>query len=115
VLQETSFGPHNSVDALAAMQATLPDLTPPTLSIDGPTTVRANDLCTWNSSVSGGNPPYTYAWCRNGIYKSGTASYTDDTGTAGFTLRLEVRDKYDSVGLDEINVSISAMVPPCLM
>ena len=37
-------------------------LTPLTVSISGPSHVRASVVCTWTAVVSGGTAPYTYQW-----------------------------------------------------
>ncbi|MGQ0765937.1 MAG: S8 family serine peptidase [Gemmatimonadota bacterium] len=73
-----------------AVQAGLP--APLSASIGGPTTVKRNNQCTWNASVSGGMTPYIYKWTRNSILVGTEADLIIDVGTSSFTLDLEVAD-----------------------
>lgn len=46
---------------------------------------------TWTTEISGGLPPYEYAWYRDGTYVGAAASYTG-SGSRDFILRAEVTD-----------------------
>jgi hypothetical protein len=55
--------------------------TPPSVSITGPTWASISgydcQYLTWDASVSGGTPGYTYAWYWNGYQVSSGSSYSD--------------------------------------
>jgi hypothetical protein len=67
--------------------------TPLTVSILGPTTVPYNTPCTWIADVSGGTPPYEYAWISR--YTRSYSSYPDFTVVMNSNpdfVRVTVRD-----------------------
>lgn len=61
--------------------------------ISGPSTIGPDQLCTWRGTESGGQPPYSFQWKRDGQVVSTSTSYSNGGGeTAGFDLVLTVTD-----------------------
>lgn len=61
--------------------------------ISGPNTVGPDQICSWRGTESGGQPPYSFQWTRDGQVVSTSTSYTNAGGeTAGFDLILNVTD-----------------------
>jgi len=52
-----------------------------------------NSTQTWNVPTTGGSPPYTYQWYRNGNPVGTGSSYTASAGASDFSLRVEVTDQ----------------------
>lgn len=87
----------------------------PTVTINGPTTVRPNSTCYYSSTVSGGTSPYSYEWYQdNGVI--GTDSGVDASATGyvyGYILTLTVTDSNGLVGSARQDVTITASAPIC--
>ena len=76
-------------------------------SIEGPTEVYSYKECTWHANATGGNPPYSFAWYRDGLQVDNDATYTGNTGTADFLLEVLVTDQSPLPAVrDAINVSV---------
>lgn len=80
------------------------------IQIDGPTSVRRWEQCTWWATVGGGVPPYSYSW-----NKGGTNQWLDWTavGTSPFTLIVTVTDANNEVAQQSVNVTVSTSAPSC--
>lgn len=75
---------------------------PLSVTMSGPSTVYhpakgTVNQYTWNANVTGGTPPYTYAWTKNGSPVGTNSSYTEyfsfngwDCDSYQFTLRVDV-------------------------
>jgi len=66
---------------------------PPPLSawIAGPNQVQKGAICTWTANVSGGTPPYRYAWVWAGAPAGSSASVSFKVAISG-VLRVTVTD-----------------------
>ncbi len=66
----------------------------------------ANSTQTWTVSPSGGVTPYQQNWYRNGSWVKSGSSYTANTGSTDFSLRVETTDAYSRTAADfkEIDV-----------
>lgn len=73
--------------------------------------VPANSTQTWTAVVSGGKAPFTFAWYRDGVLVSSSSSYTGNTGTSHFQLRLDVSDARGDTSSDVHAVFIGSA--PC--
>jgi hypothetical protein len=84
------------------------------VSISGPTSVIKGTSHTWNSAITGGASPFTYAW-KIGTTAVGTsASYTGTRSTCGpFTLNLTVTDANQHVASATFDVDVTGGSPPC--
>jgi hypothetical protein len=64
-----------------------------TASIYGPSPVQPYATCLYEAQVSGGTPPYSYAWVSSTMDYSYTAQlWATAPGSAGFVLELYVTD-----------------------
>lgn len=85
--------------------------------MDGDTEVRDNTNCTWTTDATGGVPPYSYEWFRDGdpVESGGEseAEYEDDTGDESFELRVEVADSESRTTAWEESISVSSSNPLC--
>jgi hypothetical protein len=68
--------------------------TPLTVSMTGPQTVQQNygAYCDWYASVSGGTPPYSYTWYREGQLVGTEAGYYANYMYYTFPLEVRVTD-----------------------
>jgi hypothetical protein len=84
---------------------------PPALSVDieGPWTPPLNAWCTWEADVSGGTPPYSYAWYRDEEFVSPVDSYTGYTGTTDFLLELVVTDAASDEDSKQLLVDVHSL------
>ena len=83
------------------------------LTIFGPSRVKPNTTCMWWPSVSGGTPPFTYDWYRNGAWISSDEYAYIQTGSATFTLRLDVADHYQQTASKSKSVTVSSSAQQC--
>lgn len=94
-------------------------LPPLTVSISGPTKIKPDATCTWESSVSNGSGPFTYEWKNDGFPVSDSASYTGGelAGSTddAFPLRLEVMDANGAEGSDDIFVEEDPNAFECII
>ncbi len=89
-----------------------------TVTIEGPSQVKPNELCTWYSTVSGGTPPYQYQWYRppaSPIPGATGPEVTLNTGTSNFQLRLVVLDPPSGSGADTVSVTVTAGAMQCFI
>lgn len=101
------------VNALKAVRDSPPPPSPLSVSISGPRSVRPAVYCAWSASVSGGHPPYRYAWYRG--YLVGTESWVElYTDTNSFYLTLEVTDAWNDRGSQQIWVTNTPSARACL-
>ena len=82
------------------------NLVPLSVSINGPSYAIANTTQTWSASASGGTPPYSYRWYRNGVQVSTASSYTANVGTSNFYLQLSVTDAASTTKSASLNVDV---------
>lgn len=83
------------------------------VSIGGPSRVKPNTTCMWWATVSGGTPPYTYSWYRNG-YPVGNGDYVYvATGTTNFTMALTVQDRYEQTGSASRGITVTSSALNC--
>ncbi|HYR08160.1 MAG TPA: hypothetical protein VEQ60_10345, partial [Longimicrobium sp.] len=61
--------------------------------IEGNTIPARNSSATWRAAVTGGTPPYSHYWYRNGALVGTSEYYTGSTGTENFGLRAVVVDQ----------------------
>lgn len=100
------FSPWPNITAAIGSIATH-DPDPLVADITGLYEVQEHVSCSWDSDVSGGTGPYTYAWRREGQLVSTSWSYsTSDTGTTDFSLTLEVTDANDADAFDSRTVQV---------
>lgn len=90
-----------------------------TVTLEGPTTIRTGQTCSWSASATGGKPGVakTYTWYVSNNPVGWDQWYTGGrpSGTlVGYSWRLRV-DVTDGVnyGSKEIQVSESSSAPPC--
>lgn len=86
-------------------------IAPLSVNIGGPTEVRDDQSCAWNSAVFGGRPPYTYDW--SGVL-SGSNPGIFGTVTSSGSLRLEIESDDGQDADDSISISVSPSAPPCV-
>ena len=89
-------------------------LVPTPLSVsllNQPSSVRPGATCTFTASVSGGVPPYTYAWFKNGAPTAYNAPSVPITAPSQppFTVRVDVTD---ASGVPSVSKSKSVTVSP---
>ncbi len=61
--------------------------------INGTSIPPRNSSATWQAAVTGGTPPYSYYWYRDGALVGTSEFYTGATGTENFGLRAVVVDQ----------------------
>jgi hypothetical protein len=61
--------------------------------IDGTSIPPRNSTASWSAAVTGGTPPYTFYWYRDGTLVGNSQYYTGHTGTENFWLRVAVVDQ----------------------
>ncbi|MBW3571445.1 MAG: hypothetical protein KY467_10085 [Gemmatimonadetes bacterium] len=61
--------------------------------IDGTSIPPRNSTASWSAAVTGGTPPYSFYWYRDGALVANSQSYTGHTGTENFWLRVSVVDQ----------------------
>ena len=87
---------------------------PLTVAIQGPTSIRPSEVCYWYAHVTGGTPPFTYAWSQSS--GSGTASggsYEGSSSFASFTLTVTVTDAAGATASDTHSVGVSSKFLAC--
>jgi len=94
------------LDAAAAVQPLLPL----TVTIEGPTSVRPWEFCTWQANVSGGTGGYTYQW--SGVLSGTTPSVSGNVSESG-SLAVTVNSGDGRQGNDEIDITVSSSAPSC--
>jgi hypothetical protein len=83
------------------------------VTIDGPDFVKPNAICSWFASASGGTPPYTFMWYKNGVYQTTGSELTLNTESSGFTLRLDVTDSQQQTGSTTMVVTVNSGAMEC--
>ena len=80
------------------------------VTIDGPTTVRSSEFCTWTAVIGGNVPAATYEWA--GV-TSGTSSSVTDVISSSGALSITVYDAYGRGNVHQINVVVDDFGPSC--
>jgi hypothetical protein len=114
-LMSTATGSLKTVDAFAALRATPPPPPPPPLmaSIGGPSTVKPGATCSWHAVASGGTPPSTYTWTRDGISVGNGDRYDGPAADVSFALRVYVRDSAGGEESPQVTVATLSSAPVC--
>ena len=87
-LANTAEGPNRVVNAYAAITYQRPLA----VGISGPTSTYIGNYETWTAVGTGGTPPYTYNWYRDGVHVGSGSTYSDYVGYGGFQLQVNVTD-----------------------
>lgn len=85
-LNRVGSGPHGEVRITYARSVM-------TNVIDGTPIPPRNSTVTWRAAVTGGTPPYSYYWYRDGTLVGTSEYYTGTTGTQNFGLKAAVVDQ----------------------
>ena len=111
--RDNTFG-YGLIDIAAAVGAPPPP--PLSVSIDGPSPVPPNVFCFYASVVSGGVPPYSYTWKRNGAWIGDGPDVSVWTANDGpnFALSLEVWDGIGTLQSTQRTIAVSAGAQECL-
>jgi hypothetical protein len=80
-------------------------------TIQGPTLVLQYSSNTWTAGITGGKPPYTYVWRRDGTVVSTSSSYSGSVDTSDFELSLTITDALGTVSA--YTVTIDVWDSPC--
>ncbi len=86
-----------------------------TVSISGLRVVRPNATCTWFANVSGGTPPYSYAWYANGIYVGAYEDLIYKVTSSQTTIAVWVSDAAGGSVSTSINVTTSSTARACFL
>jgi PKD repeat protein len=80
-------------------------------------TIETNGQNNGSATVvaSGGTPPYSFAWSRNGLLVGTGATYTDMTGTTNFSLARSVQDAAGFTDDDSRTVTVTSNGPDCFL
>lgn len=86
-------------------------------SIPGPSLIGPSTYCSWSAFHTGGQPPYTYQWKRDGSIVTFAQSYSvGPAGNNGFSLELLVTDaigrthtSFKSIAINPSDYSFSCM------
>jgi hypothetical protein len=84
----TAEGPNRVVNAYAAITYQRPL----SVYISGPTNTYIGSYETWTAMGTGGMPPYTYNWYRDGAYVGSGSTYSDYVDYGSFQLQVNVTD-----------------------
>lgn len=77
-------------------------------SIPGASLIGPSSYCSWSVAQSGGQPPYTYQWKRNGsIVSYGQGYSVGPAGSSGFLLELFVTDAIGRTHTSFKNIDIN--------
>jgi hypothetical protein len=87
----------------------------PTPVIDGPTSVKPNEACSWFASAFGGAPPYTFQWTANGMYIGSGSEIQYTNQGSSFTLGLTATDVWGASNSTSRWVTVSASAPRCFL
>lgn len=80
------------------------------VTIDGPTSVRSFEFCTWNAVIGGNVPAASYHW--SGVASGSGPSLTDVVSTTG-VLTIIVYDAYGRGNVHELPVAVDDNGPSC--
>lgn len=92
------------------------DLDPLEVTISGPSLPQYNVLCAYVANVTGGTPPYSYAWVDlNGIYgyASGNTYYGAISSPGAKSLYVQVTDANDNQAEAGISRSGTSVAHGC--
>lgn len=87
------------VDASAALG--------PYADIEGPTSVKPNQECTWMAERSGGLSPFSYTWYLDGDSVASGIYYDGEVGTSSFELWVTIRDTHGFNDSKVLQISVS--------
>lgn len=80
------------------------------VTIEGPTSVRSSEFCTWTAVIGGNVSAASYEWA--GVTSGSSSSVTDALSQSG-SLSVTVYDAYGRGNVHEINVAIDDFGPSC--
>jgi len=79
------------------------------VSLSGPEIPPVNTSQTWYANPRDGVSPYQYRWYRNGVAVGTASSYSGDTGTEPFGLRVEVNDTHTAYAATVMAVDVGGV------
>jgi len=86
--------------------------------IQGPWEMQPDGTCLFTADVTGGTPPYTYQWWRDGVPMGtgSTALISRQSGSSATEIRvqLEAWDYYDDQDYTERIVDLDEEAMPCM-
>lgn len=103
------YGLLDAGEALGVLRPPPPP--PPSVSIVGPSSVRANASCIWSASVSG-TPPYNYHWIKDGGFIGSGPEVTTSFAASG-TLWVQVSDAGGGSATASIEITVKPTAPIC--
>jgi len=80
----------------------------------GPSMVEPNTSCWYEGTASGGTPPYSLVWRKNGFTIGTGEGLLVETGTSSFQLELNATDANGRSGWDVLSVTVSPEAGPCV-
>jgi subtilisin family serine protease len=93
ILSKTTNGVLSNIGAGSPNRLLYSKQPPLVTSILGPDTIGQHASCTWEAYRTGGQPPYSQEWRRDGVVVSNTTSYSVSGGqSSAFTLELYTTD-----------------------
>lgn len=88
----------------------------PQVSIQGPTEVRPTESCVWNAYVTGGTPPFQYAWRIDGTPIAGNSNVLSaQLSGSSALLDVTVTDALASTAYAQIGIGVHESHPECVM
>lgn len=104
------YGLLNVTGAIAADPIVPPTYpSSPTVTITGTDGIRSGEQCSWFAQVTGGNPPFIYAWRINGVPAgNGTNELFYTNQGSDFTISVKVTDQLGIYDMDEHFVTVQS-------
>lgn len=86
----------------------------PTVTIDGPSSVRPNTMCAWWAVVNGNPTAYSYSWSGPTPNESVGGEYYGTSPSSGsFTVSVTVTDGNNNIAVDSKQVTVHSSAPLC--
>ena len=80
---------------------------PLVVSLVGPSVIGPASSCSWSAIVSGGQPPFSYVWHRDGVFAGSSTSYNvSPAGNADFSIDVTVTDGVGRVNGAGLGITI---------